>query len=606
MANNRIETTELDFDGIKQSLKTFLQGQSEFSDYDFEGSGLSVLLDVLAYNTHYNSLYTNLAVNEAFIDSAAKRASVVSKAKELGYIPQSAKCSEAVVTITFINNQVTAPATIEIPALTPLTTVVDGVTYTFYTKQSHIGYKVGNQYVIQNVSVLEGIPLEYKYTVSTNTTVPIPNPRVDLNTLTVVVQENATSSTTQTFITSASILDVESTSPVYFIKENDKQLYEVEFGNGVVGKALVTGNVVTLSYFVCNEDKPNGAKTFTYAGTLPANTSVFVTTQTSAIGGAGAEGTEAIRWNAPRAFAAQNRCVSSSDYRTIITSLYPGIRAINVWGGEDNTPPVYGKVFISIVPETTDLLSDDEKFFIIDEIIKPRRALAIIPEILDPIYIDVQIDLAYYYNPALTTRNAGDITALVEQTVESYNDTYLNSFGSVFKYSKLSSQVDATEKSIQSNIMRIKLHREIVPEYNVSANYYIYLNNPIYNSGVPEESILSSAFFVAGQTSTCYIEDRPRDDGVFGDLVLFFFDNTGEKSVIRNCGYVEYSTGKIIIEGIQITSLRDPIFKLVIKPQSNDVVATRNQFVRILPELTTITPVIDSPNKTYTFTSSRN
>ncbi len=606
MNNNRIQTTELDFDSIKNNLKNFLKGQSQFSDYDFEGSGLSVLLDVLAYNTHYNALYMNLAVNEAFLDSASKRSSVVSKAKELGYIPISAKSATAVVDVLWINDQLNAPTIAEIPAYSPFSALVDGKTYTFYSSDTKIATRSGNQYLFADIILKEGSYLEYRQVIDNTNSIIIPNTGVDTSTIKVYVQENSQSATSEVYVLSTNIITIDETSKVYFLKENEDQTYTVEFGNGVIGQQLVNGNVVTVSYLVCNKDLPNGANTFTYTGTLPANVSSYVTTTTTAYGGADAESIDQIKWNAPRMYASQNRCVTVDDYKTVITSLFPGIKAISVWGGDEATPPQYGKVFISIVPEATDYLTDVQKQTIITDIINPRKVLAITPEFVDPTYIKIELNVSFYYNPRLTTRTSNDLTSIVQQTILDYDSTYLKSFGDVFKFSRLSSLIDSSEDSITSNIMTIKLHREVEPVYNITTGYTIKLGNPIYNSGVGEQSILSTGFYSSDSSEIVYIEDQPASDGSdIGTLRLFYYSTTGTKVYLRDVGYVDYSTGQIDITQLNVTQLHETSWALVIKPQSNDVASVQNQFVEVEPTLLTITPIIDTPSKTYTFTSSR-
>lgn len=607
--NNRIQTTELDFDGIKTSLKNYLKGQSQFSDYDFEGSGLSILLDILAYNTHYNALYTNLAINESFIDSAAKRSSVVSIAKELGYLPKSAVAATAVVSVVMINDQISAPATYEIPAYTPFTTQVDGANYTFYTTSSHIAQKSGNQYIFQNVELKEGQYLQNTYTYDASTPILVPNANVDRSTIRVTVQETSQSATIRTFTESTSILNLSATSEVYFLKELDDGTYEVEFGNGVLGAELVPGNFITITYLVCNADAPNGARQFTYAGTTPTNVSLYTVVTTSAVGGAQAEPIDSIRWNAPRAYTTQNRCVTSEDYRTTIMSMFPEAKAVNVWGGEDNTPPEYGKVFISIVPRTTTFLTADQQSYILNTIVNPRKSLTVTPGFIDPVYIDIEVEVAYYYNPQLTTRNASDITTLVNDTITSYNDNYLNSFTSVFKQSQLSRLIDTCEPSITSNIMRVKFRRSITPVYNVSHPYTINLGNPIYNSGVAEESVLTTGFYTtAGPdlSTVCYIDDVPvSESNTIGNLRLFHYNTSGDKISDGNIGTVDYANGIIYITNLNIANLYAQSFEVVVKPQSNDIASMQHQFIRIDPAHTVVTPVIDTPASTYTFTSSR-
>jgi hypothetical protein len=285
MANNkRIATTELDFDEIKTNLKTFLRGQSEFADYDFEGSAMSVLLDVLAYNTHYNALYTNLAVNESFLDSASKRGSVVSRAKEIGYVPGSARCPTAYVDVT-VTNTTTTPNSLILPKYSVFKTTVDSVNYNFYTLEDNITTYFNNAYTFSNIELREGTPLSYKYTVSESQRYIIPNEDVDLSTIRVRVQDTANSSNFQTFINQEEILNLGSTDRVFFIKEIEGELYELEFGNGVIGQALSNGNIVNIEYFVSNKEAANSAKSFSYQGSTLLGGRVSTITKIAATGG---------------------------------------------------------------------------------------------------------------------------------------------------------------------------------------------------------------------------------------------------------------------------------------------------------------------------------
>ena len=603
--NKKIQTTELDFDGIKQNLKTYLQGQSEFSDYDFDGSGLSILLDVLAYNTHYNALYTNLAINEAFLESASKRSSVVSKAKELGYTPNSAKCATAVVGVTFINNSLNAPSFAEIPRYSTFSSNINGSTYTFYTTESHVAQRSNNQYIFNNIEIKEGTYLEFRYTISAGTKIVIPNTNVDISTLRVYVQDDVESSTITTFNLADTIVNVGSTDPIYFIKELDNGLYEIEFGNGVVGKALSVGNIVDITYIVCNADAPNGAASFSYNGPLPGSSEAFVNTQTIAIGGGAAESIDSIKWNAPRMYAAQNRAVTADDYRVLINSMYPGIKSISVWGGESNNPPVYGKVFIAIVPNDGGVLEQADKDYILDDIINPRKALSVTPEFVDPEYIKIGLDVSFYYDPQMTTRNANDIASLVLQVLQDYNTTSLNTFGGVFKHSRLSTLIDQAEPSITSNITTVKLYKEIIPIFDTSATYNIQLSNPIYNSGVPEESISSTGFYCTDSEELCFIEDVPVPNSTTGNLALFYVNNSSQKIIVKTVGTVDYLSGTISIVNLTITGLLSTPLTVIIAPQSYDVVAARQQFAIIDFDFVTVTPVADISTQPYTFTSSR-
>ena len=312
-SNKKINVTTLDFDDIKTNLKTFLSGQQEFQDYDFEGSAMSVLLDILAYNTHYNALYNNLAINEMFLDSARKRNSVVSLSKMLGYSPRSATCSTATVTLT-VSAPNSGATTLTLPAYTPFTTTVDGTNYTFYTTGSVVSTSPTGVFTFQNLNIVEGTPLSFNITVGTGTRYIIPNANIDLNTLTVRIQDSATSSVYTTFTKADTLVNVDSTTKTYWVKEIDEGLYELTFGDGNLGMELDTGNIVHLNYFVSSLDAPNKARQFTYGGgTLISGAQVSVVTTGIAAGGAAPEDIDSIRFNAPRMYASQNRAVTPDD-----------------------------------------------------------------------------------------------------------------------------------------------------------------------------------------------------------------------------------------------------------------------------------------------------
>jgi hypothetical protein len=605
----------LDFDAIKSNIKTFLQGQDAFKDYDFEGAGLSVLLDVLAYNTHYNALYTNLAVNESFLDSASKRSSIVSRAKEIGYIPHSATCATATVNIVLAPVSST-PATLTLNAYTPFTTTIDGSQYVFYNTEAITTAYTDSKYTFSNVKLKEGTPLTFKYTVSDGVQYILPNLNVDLSTLKVRVQDNSASSVFNTFINQEQILNLDGTSPVYFIKEIEGQLYELEFGNNTIGKALVSGNVVNLTYLVTSKDAANGARVFTYTGESLLGASPVITTVTPAVGGSDLETIESIRYNAPRSYSSQNRAVTIEDYKALIFKLYPEAETVNAWGGEDNLPPSYGRVYLSIKPKTTTTLTDSQKNYIINEILKQKNIVSITPLIVDPEYINLEISTTAYYNPRLTARSETELKTLVIDTIKRYNMENLKSFTGVFRYSNLSSQIDATEDSIISNITTVKLHREIDVKYNLNNNYIIYLGNPIYNSGVPEQSITSTGFYIAAEPAKLmFLEDLPNNTAI-GQLRMYYYE-ADVKTYYKTFGSINYATGTISMPELEIIGIDQTngqgIFELIIKPQSNDVVSIRNQLVIIPDTNITVNMVLDklsvgdpAGGKNYVFTSSRN
>jgi hypothetical protein len=613
MANKNITTAELDFDAIKSNIRTFLQGQAEFADYNFEGAGLSVLLDILAYNTHYNALYTNLAVNESFLDSASKRSSVVSRAKEIGYVPHPATGAVATVNITVTGTSST-PATLTLPAYSSFSTTIDGVTYTFYNTEATSATLSGSTYTFTGIRIKEGTPLTFKYTVADGVQYIIPNTNVDLTTLKVRIQDNASSSNFETFINQEDIINLDGTSKVYFVKEIEGELYELEFGNDTIGKSLTNGNVVNLTYMTTNKTEANGARLFSYTGSSLLGGTVAITTTSPASGGDDIETIESIRYNAPRSYSSQNRAVTVEDYKSIIFRLYPEAQTVNAWGGEDNIPPSYGRIYLSVQPISTSVLTNAQKEYIIREILKEKNVVSISPVIVDPEYINLEITTAAYYNPRLTAKSESELKDLVINTIKAYNTENLQSFTGIFRHSNLSSQIDATEDSIISNITTIKLHREVEVQYNSNSTYTVYLGNPIYNSTVPEQSITSTGFYIQGNANIMYLEDLPTTS-TSGVLKMYYYV-ADTKTYFRTFGTIDYANGIITMNELEITGIdqtQSDIFELIIKPQSNDVVSVRNQLVTIPDSQINVSVILDKVSvgdpaggSNYQFTSSRN
>ena len=607
-SNKKINVTTLDFDDIKKNLKTFLSGQTEFQDYDFEGSAMSVLLDVLAYNTHYNALYNNLTINEMFLDSARKRNSVVSLSKMLGYSPRSATCSKAVVTLT-----VSAPSSgatiLTLPAYTPFTTTIDGTNYTFYTLGSVVGTSTTGVFTFQNLEIVEGTPLTFNTTVATNTRYIIPNANIDLNTLTVKVQDSATSSVYTTFTRAETLIGVSSTTKCYWVKEIDEGLYEITFGDDNLGMALSNGNVVHLNYFVSSLDAPNKSRQFTYGGnTLISGAQISVTTTGIASGGSAPEDVDSIRFNAPRMYASQNRAVTPDDYKAIVYSLFSDAASVTCWGGEDNNPPVYGKIYLCVKPKDATKLTTTQKSSLVSTILQSRNVVSVQPVIVDPEYINIALHTTVYYNPQATTKTSSDIAAVVTNTINAYDVNELNRFDGVFRYSKLSKLIDNSDPSITNNITTVLLRRELTVRYNTSAQYLLNMINPIWSSGQPEESFRSTGFYIAGSDELHYLDD----DGV-QYVRLFRYGTNGIKIIVNpSIGNIDYRNGVVDIKNLHITALADIDLEISIRPLSNDVVSALTQIATIAQDHMKVTALPDPTASgdlrggyNYTFTSSR-
>jgi len=491
-----LKVSELDFDEIKKNLKDFFKQQSEFTDYDFEGSGLSVLIDTLAYNTHYNSFYLNMAVNEVFIDSAVKRESVVSLAKMLNYTPRSAKGAVAKINVT-VNNVQGNPPSLIIDRYTAFTSVIDSKTYTFYNIEPATIIPSAGVYSYEGLSIYEGTFVVNKFEVK-----PTPGPaqkyviqnrNIDTDTLKVSVQPSSTSTETAAYARfTKDITELTGAAEVYFLEQNAFGLYEVYFGDGILGKALSVGNQVTLEYLVTAGEVANVSEkipqTFSVATSIQGYTDVSIAVTQKSSGASPEETIDEIRFNAVRNSTAQNRLVTTTDYENFLRGTYPYIEQVIVWGGEDNDPPKYGKVFVSIQTKPNQILTTTRKSQILTEIDK-RRMLGMQTEFVDPeiFYIVIQ-DIAKY-NPNVTNDSSTDVENAIRIAIENYFNENITKFGDDFSASKLIAAIDGAKQSILSNSMIPILERRLNPDPGVAFSQSFKLENKI------EHEVLSSTFF---------------------------------------------------------------------------------------------------------------
>lgn len=457
MATN-LRVTELDFDQIKNNIKEYLKGQPEFTDYDFEGSGLSVLIDTLAYNTHYNAFYINMAMNEIFIDSAVKRESVVSLSKMLNYVPRSSRAAIAKLNILVNDPVATYFSSVLIDRYTPFTTSIDGVTYNFYNIDPVSIIPVGGVYSYNNLEVFEGTYIVTKFNVVTPGPAEkfiIPNKNIDLTTLRVTVQNNPTSDISNKFTQfDGDITGINSESKIFYIEQNPSGYYQIYFGDGILGTKLLAGQQVTTEYLVTNGSAANVsdkiAQEFTLATTLMGITDVTITVSEKSNGGIEEETIDEIRFNAPKYATTQNRLITSNDYSAFLKSKYNYIDSVAVWGGEDNVPPQFGKVMISILPKPNQILTTSRKSTIVSDI-KSKRSMSIVPEFVEPDVFYINVQSIIKYNPNVTNDTSQDIETAVKIAIQSYFQTNIVSFGDTFSTSKLSSAIDASKSSILGN-----------------------------------------------------------------------------------------------------------------------------------------------------------
>ena len=612
--NKRIQVNDLDFLRIKDNLKNFLRGQDQFSDFDFEGSAMNVMLDVLAYNTHYNALYQNLAINEMFIDSAAKRSSLASISALLGYTPRSKTAARALVNVT-VTNVAGNPATVTLDDASTFVASTAGIAgttsgFSFYNRGAVSAPDINGTYTFENVEIIEGRILQNSYEVTPSTRFIIPNADCDSSTITVSVQETINTVNSVPYTLNTKITNNTSESNVFYLKENENSQYEVYFGDGVVSKRPPNGSIVTIEYIVTNAELANGAKVFTYGGTGISGGLVSVQTVMRASGGAEQEDNESIRFNAPRMFQAQDRTVTVEDYKSILPQQYANVESVSVWGGEENDPPVYGKVYLCINPVTGQVLSQAAKKFVVDEVLSERNLVSITPVIVDPEYLYINIDYKYYYNPTKTRQSNNSINQIVLEEIANYNETELKQFDSVFRLSRLSRLIDTAEDSIISSVGKITLTKPFTPSFGFNTSYEIQTNNPIYNEAgsTVGSNVQSSSFSVTGQAQQYFF-----DDDTQGNLRLYYLSDSGAKVYVNNtAGFVNYATGKITISSINISSAPNNIVSFTIEPSSYDVISVRNQLIRIDLTQTKVEGISDrvasgefQSGSDYIFTSNR-
>ena len=614
----KLEISELDFDGIKSNLKTFLSQQDEFTDYDFEGSGMSVLLDVLAYNTHYLGYNANMLANEMYLDSADLRSSVVSLAKQVGYTPTS--CTSSTATIDVLVNNASG-ASLTMSRGTKFTTTVDGQSYSFVNNADVSITPVSGVYQFSNLTIHEGSYLNYKYTANTSDIDQrfiIPNDSVDTTTLSVKVQESSSDATTNTYTLATGITELNSTSKVYFLQEVEGGRFEVYFGDGVTGKAIEDGNIVILDYINCNRDAPNGATTFTLSGTIGGFSSATVTTNSNASGGTGLESIASIKYNAPRDYSAQDRAVTAEDYKTLVKSLYANAQSVQVYGGEDAATPDYGKVYISIKAKSGSNLTVATKQSLVTSL-KSYAVASVTPVIIDPETTYITLVVNFKYDSGKTTKDVTTLQTNVLSKIASYNNNELEDFTGMFRYSKLIEAVNDADTSILSNITTVKMYKYFTPTLNAGIKYTLNYNNALYNPHSGHNAsgggvISSSGFKVNNDSSE---NEHFLDDDGAGNLRLYYLSGSTRQYTDTTYGTVDYTTGEVILTSAHITSISNvdgatsTQIRVFATPNSNDVVPVRNQVLSIDTSNSTITGEVDAiasgssqAGTSYTTTSS--
>ena len=610
--NKRLRVTELDFDNIKDNLKTFLKGQNQFKDYDFEGSGMNILLDTLAYNTHYLGFNANMVANEMFLDSSSLRSSAVSHAKTLGYEVTSARAPTATLNVSLS----TTAATKTMSAGTAFTSTVDGTSYQFVTTSDITSTNTGSNIPFDSVTVYEGTYVITKYLVDSSDVDQrfiLTDPRSDTTTLTVKVQNSATDTTTTTYTKATDITQLSASSTVYYLQEVETGRYEVYFGDGVVSQAVSDGNIIQLQYVVTNKTESNGASSFSAPTAIDGVTNITVTTVSSASGGAEPESIQSIKLNAPLDYASQGRAVTTKDYEVYVKRLFPTTQAVSVWGGEDgsydsstgvSSTPEYGKVFISIKSTTGVDLTSAQKTNLEKEL-APYKVASITPVVVDAETTSIILGITIMYDSSATTYTAAQIASLVATTVSNYNASDLQTFNAPFRHSKLLGLIDGTDTSILNSVATVTMAKLFTPTLSSSTDYRLNFNNKFYNpvSGYNASAggiIASTGFYLNSVTTTTYFFD---DDGS-GNLRTYYLVSGVRTYLDIAAGTVDYANGLITIGSITITGVAEvdgatsSQIRITVLPNSNDITPVRNQILEIDLTNTTYDGSVDATAST--------
>jgi hypothetical protein len=621
MANaisNRTDVSELDYDAIRNNLKTFLSNQAEFSDYNFEGSGMSVLLDLLAYNTHYLAYNANMLSNELYLDSADIRKNVVALAKQLGYTPNSPTSPNAVIDIT-VNDVPSTTASITMLKGTTFSTQIDQVSYTFLVNENITATPTDGIYKFSNVNIYEGTSVSYSYTVDSSDVDQkfiIPNNQADTSTLKVKIQNSSSDTTTSTYNKSQTLTELDSTSKVYFLQEQDDGRFEIYFGDGVLGKSLTDGNIVILEYIVTNMAQSNGASSFALGSTVGGFTNVSITTISNAQGGSTTQSNNSIRFNAPLQYQAQNRAVTVKDYETLTQTFYPNAESISAYGGEDAESPIYGTVYIGIVPKSGSTLTESTKQNIVDNL-KKYNVASVTPVIVTPETTSIILTTNVKYNENSTTKSGDSIRSNVVSTLTNYSISNLQKFEGLFRYSQLMQKIDDTDTSILSNITTLKIRKDFTPTLSSAITYNVYYRNALYNPHSGHNTtaggiLESSGFKIQGNDNEMFLND----DGA-GNVRMYYLVSGVKTYHNTTQGIINYTTGQVTLTALNIVSISNirgsasTVIELTVKPSSNDVIPVRDQILAI--DVANSNVIVDSDSfasgtsdggTTYTTTSS--
>ncbi len=570
-ANTSINLVNLDFTSLKESFKTYLKTQNTFKDYDFEGSNINVLLDVVSYNTYMNTFYLNMIGNEMFLDSAQLRESVISRAKELNYTPRSFKSARATVTLTIQTDG--SVASVTMPKGTTFNTRVGSNTFTFSTDENKVISGANSTFVSNEIVIYEGQYVNDTFTVNNSDTSQrfmLSNPTIDTDSLTVTVLED-NGAEILSYLRATSLFDKQANSQIFFVQgaENDK--YEVLFGDGVLGRKPKDNSIVVCEYRICKGELPNGAFKFTSDGAIQTFSNVAVTTVSAAAQGAIHESIESVKFNAPRYFTTQERAITAEDYRNLLLLNFPEINAVSVYGGEEAVPPVFGKVFIAVDLKNVDGVPDIRKQQYYN-FIKPRSSLSIDPVFIDPDFMNVDIFSTVRYNLNTTALNSESLKELILTAIRDFNGTYLDDFNTTLRYSSLVKTIDATDRSILSNDTIIRPIRVVLPETGIEKNYDIDFAQELENDFADLEKIYPSNYISTIESTSFVVQNKLvnlKDDGK-GNITTITLDGTNNV-VVNTVGTVDYKTGKVQLKRLNITEYTGSGIKIFARTKRKDI-----------------------------------
>ncbi len=584
--SNKLVVSDYDFDAIKVNLKSFLQGQTSFQDYDFEGSSLNILLDILSYNTHYLAYLANMSTNELYLDSADIRNNIVSLAKMIGYTPSSPRAPMASIDIQ-LNNATGTSVTMSKGSV--FTSTVENVSYQYITNSDVTITPSSGVYKFSNVPIYEGSLVTFKYTADitdVDQKFVIPSENADTSTLLVKVQNSSSDTTTNTYSLAGGYNSVDANSKVYFIQEGTDGKYEIYFGDGINGKSLSDGNVVILEYIVTNKSVSNSASSFTLSGNIGGFTDVTITTVSNSQGGSDGEANDSIKHNAPLQYAAQDRAVTTTDYETLVQSIYPNALSVSAWGGEDDETPRYGVVKIGVKAASGSTLTETTKQDIVNKL-KPYNVASVRPEIIDPKTTSVLLTSTVKYDSKSTTKSSDTLKSEITNAVTNYNTNTLQKFDSVYRHSKLTGIIDNVDTSILSNITTIKIRKNFTPTLSSSTKYDIYFRNSLFNPHSGHNAIAGGILTSTGFKVTGSDLEQFLDDDGNGNVRRYYLSSGIRTYANDTQGTIDYTTGQITLNSLNVASISNirgatsTVVELTVTPNSNDVVPVRDQIVEI-------------------------